>query len=47
MGIHEQAIGMVYEHCLAVNALRAEIFDRVSTSYMDVEKEKKGFPERE
>lgn len=41
MGRHEQAIEMYYDHCLAVNALRAEIFDRVSTSYMDVEMVKK------
>lgn len=41
MGKHEQAIEMYYDHCLAVNALKANIFNKVSTSYMDVEDEKK------
>ena len=41
MGVHEQTIEMYYDHCLAVNALKAMIFNQVTTSYMDVEDEKK------
>ena len=41
MGKDEQAIEMYYDHCLAVNSLRACIFDLVSCSYMDLEKDKK------
>ena len=41
MGRHEQAIEMYYDHCLAINSLKANIFNIVTTSYMDVEDEKK------
>ena len=41
MGRHEQAIEMYYDHCLAINALKATIFNLVSNSYMDVEDKKK------
>ena len=41
MGRHEQAIEMYYDHCLAVNAIKANVFNKVSTSYMDVEDVKK------
>lgn len=41
MGKYEQEIEMYYDHCLAVNSLRACIFDLVSSSYMDLDKDKK------
>ena len=41
MGRHEIAIEMYYDHCLAINALKACIFNLVSNSYMDVEDKKK------
>lgn len=41
MGKNEEKIEMYYDHCLAINALKANIFDKVSTSYMDLEDDKK------
>ena len=41
MGAHEQAIEMYYDHCLAMNALRARIFAKDSNEYMDLDEDKK------
>ena len=35
MGAHEQKIEMYYDHCLAINALKASIFKFNSNIYMD------------
>ena len=35
MGAHEQKIEMYYDHCLAINALKASIFKFNSNVYMD------------
>ena len=37
MGSREQAIELYYDHCLAMNALRARIFSKVSSEYMDLD----------